>query len=223
MGVLVTLLAAFMAVGPAAPPDLFSDLFKRSPIAQRTLRSMRADFIETSTSSLLSAPLVARGTLVAAPPGRLAMTYTSPDPKTLVVNMERLVVTWPQRNQREELNIARTQERVRKYFADANPDQLRKSFDVRVSESPELGGTYLVDMTPTRKQIRSGLQHLQVWVDRNEVLPRQLKMTFPGGDTKTIRIDNLEQNVPVSDSMFADPGPRTPDPGPRTPDPDSLR
>jgi outer membrane lipoprotein-sorting protein len=201
MGVLLAWLAAFVAVEPAAPADLFTELFKRSPIAQRTLHSLRADFVETSTSSLLTAPLVARGTLVAAPPGRLAMTYTSPEPKTLVVNMERLVVTWPQRNQREELNIARTQERIRKYFADANPDQLRKSFEIRVRESGELGGTYLVDMKPTRKQIRNGLEHLQVWVDR-EVLPRQLKMTFPGGDTKTIRIDNLEPNVAINDSIF---------------------
>jgi outer membrane lipoprotein-sorting protein len=202
MGILASLLAALVAAGPAATPDLFTELFKRSPIAQRTLHSVRARFVETTTSSLLAAPLVARGTLVAAPPGRLAMTYTSPEPKTLIVNTERLIVAWPQRNQREELNIARTQERVKKYFADANPDQLRKNFDVRVSESPDLGGTYLIDMTPTRKQISRGLQQLQVWVDREQVQPRQLKMIFPGGDTKTIRLEDLEPNVPITDAMF---------------------
>jgi outer membrane lipoprotein-sorting protein len=202
MGILASLLAALVAAGPATTPYLFTELFKRSPIAQRTLHSVRARFVETTTSSLLAAPLVARGTLVAAPPGRLAMTYTSPEPKTLIVNTERLIVAWPQRNQREELNIARTQARVKKYFADANPDQLRKNFDVRVSESPDLGGTYLVDMTPTRKQISRGLQHLQVWVDREQVQPRQLKMVFPGGDTKTIRLEDLEPNVPITDAMF---------------------
>ena len=202
MGILASLLAALVAAAPATSPDLFSELFKRSPIAQRTLHSMRAHFVETTTSSLLAAPIVARGTLVAAPPGRLAMTYTSPEPKTLVVNSERLVVTWPQRSQREELNIARTQERVKKYFADASPDQLKKNFDVRVTESAEFGGTYLVDMTPTRKQISRGLQQLQVWVDREHVQPRQLKMIFPGGDTKTIRLDDLEPNVPITDAMF---------------------
>jgi outer membrane lipoprotein-sorting protein len=205
MGVVAAVMAALALAGQAAAPDLFADLFKRSPIAQRTLHSLRANFIETTTSSLLAAPIVARGTLVAAPPGRLVMTYTSPEPKTLIVNLEKLVITWPQRNQREEMNIARTQERVKKYFADANPDQLRKNFEVRVTPSSELGGTYLVDMTPTRKQIRQGLQQLQVWVSRDQVQPRQLKMIFPGGDSKTIRIDDLEPNVPITDAMFAAP------------------
>lgn len=206
MAALLVLVAALLSGNqPREPADLFADLFARSPVHDGRLTSLRASFVETTTSTLLVAPIVARGTLVAAPPGRLAMTYTSPEPKRLVVNANRLVITWPGTARREELNIARTQQRVQRYFAQASAGELRKHFDVRVAAASDLDATYLVTMTPRRKQIRQGVERLDIWVDRDAVLLRQMRMTFPGGDSKVIRLDDIEQNVRVSDDLFEAP------------------
>ena len=43
---------------------------------------------------------------------------------------------------------------------------------------------------------------LELWIDRESLLLVQLQMTFPGGDRKTIRLDEVTVNVPVTDEMF---------------------
>jgi outer membrane lipoprotein-sorting protein len=59
-----------------------------------------------------------------------------------------------------------------------------------------------VDLRPKRKQIKDGLERLEIWIDRESLLLVQLQMTFPGGDRKTIRLDDVTVNVPVTDEMF---------------------
>jgi outer membrane lipoprotein-sorting protein len=57
-------------------------------------------------------------------------------------------------------------------------------------------------MVPKRKQIRQGLERLELWIDRNTLLLNQMAMSFPGGDKKTIRLDDVELNVPIAADTF---------------------
>ncbi len=57
-------------------------------------------------------------------------------------------------------------------------------------------------MRPKRKQIKEGLERLELWIARESLLLVQMRLTFPGGDSKTIRLDDPELNVPVSDDTF---------------------
>jgi hypothetical protein len=40
-------------------------------------------------------------------------------------------------------------------------------------------------MLPKRKQIREGLDRLQLWIDRQRLLLVRMQMDFAGGDRKT--------------------------------------
>ena len=53
-----------------------------------------------------------------------------------------------------------------------------------------------------RKQIKNGLELLQLWIDRNTLLLTQMSMQFPGGDVKVIRLDDMAVNVPVTEASF---------------------
>src|SRR5581483_9129444 len=69
LAIAVTVAAAVAAVVDAAPKgDLFDEIYQRSLPMASTLKSIRARFTETTTSSLLAKPLVAEGTLVAVRP-----------------------------------------------------------------------------------------------------------------------------------------------------------
>lgn len=208
---MITILLLFAAALPiagaqsATAADLFESLHERSQARQATTRSLGARFTETTVSSLLTEPVVARGTIVAARPGRLIMKYASPDQRTVVVNGDRLVVSWPERHQREDLNIAETQQRIEKYFASASVKDLRGFFDIVAGPDPSVANTYRIDMTPRRKPIKQGLDRLEIWVDQDTVLMTRMRLTFPGGDTKTIQLDDVRTNVPAGDELFAVP------------------
>ena len=194
---------ALLALSPLlAAPDLFTEIYTRGMVKQRTMKSLRARFTETTTSSLLVKPIVAHGTVVAAAPARMVMTYTDPEAKTLTMDGRTLTVSWPARQERQQINITDIQKRIDHYFTRASVDELRSMFDVTAGPDARLRHADLIDMRPKRKQIREGLERLELWIDRDTDLLVQMRMTFPGGDQKTIALDDLTLNVPVTDDMF---------------------
>jgi outer membrane lipoprotein-sorting protein len=196
-------LAASAAVGlSAAERDHFDDLFARTLARRQSIHSIRAAFTETTTSSLLQKPIVSHGIVIAAPPARVIMTYTDPERRTVLIDGATLLVVWPDRKQREQIDIAQVQKRIDKYFTQANVSQLRSMFDIGAEVDPTVPGADWVDMRPRRKRIREGLERLELWIDRESLLLRQIRMTFPSGDTKTTALDGVTVNVPVTDATF---------------------
>jgi outer membrane lipoprotein-sorting protein len=130
------------------------------------------------------------------------MTYTDPERRTLALDGRSLVIVWPDRHERETIDISQMQKRIDRYFTQANPEQLRSMFDIRAEPDAAMGGADLIDMRPKRKQIKQGLERLALWIDRERSLLVQMQMTFPGGDKKTIALDNIALNVPIGDDTF---------------------
>jgi outer membrane lipoprotein carrier protein len=195
---------AFGLAASAAPaaPDLFDEIFARGRPLQEKLQTVRARFTETTVSSLLTKPTVSRGTLIAAKPPRVRLDYTSPERKTLVLNGNRLSIWWPDRREGEALDITETMKKVNQYFAGADPKQLRRMFTVSAVEDEEVPGSYRIDMVPRRKQIGQGLEQLQLWLDRRTLMLVQMKMSFPGGDSDTMRLEDAEIDVPLGPKAF---------------------
>lgn len=195
---------AFLLAGVASPaaPDLFDEIFARGRPLQEKLQNIRGRFTETTVSSLLARPTVSKGTILAAKPPRLLLRYTSPEPKIIAMTGNRLVIVWPDRAESETIDITETMKRVNQYFTNADPGQLRRMFTVRAFPDNEVANTYQLDMVPKRKQIRQGLERLQLWLQRDTLLVVQMKMSFPGGDSDTIRIEDAEINVPLDPRAF---------------------
>jgi outer membrane lipoprotein-sorting protein len=185
-----------------ATTDLFSQIYKRGVVKQRSLQSIRARFTETTVSSLLVKPIVAHGTIVAASPARVRMTYTDPEPKTIAMDGQSLTVVWSDRDERERIDITAIQKRIDQYFTHASIDDLRGMFDITAEPDHAIGHADRVDMKPKRKQIKQGLERLELWVDRDSEMLVQMRLTFPGGDQKTITLEDIAINVPVGDDTF---------------------
>lgn len=191
-----------VASAPAQQPaDLLDDLFARGRAAQAATKTISASFIETSVSSLLRNPLVATGSLIAAMPIRVVMSYETPTVKTVALDDKHLVIAWPSGRNPEELDIADTQRRVQKYFTDASVKQLRDLFTITLSSDPK-DGAYKLDMVPRRKPISEGIDRLRLWIDRDRLLLTKMILDFPGGDSKTLELRDIKTNVPVDEAAF---------------------
>lgn len=202
LALLSSCLVASSAAQTRNAPDRFAQLFERASARRDSLRSIRARFTETTVSTLLEKPIVARGTILATPPARVLMTYTEPERKTVSLDGKALIVWWPDRNEREKIDIAQTQKRIDEYFTQASLDQLRSMFDVTAEADTGMRDAEYVDMRPKRKQIKAGLERLELWINRESLLPVQMRMSFPGGDAKTVKLDDIDINVPVTSASF---------------------
>jgi outer membrane lipoprotein-sorting protein len=199
----VSILLLFVVVAglAAAPADFFDELHPRIAAAEAKRQTVRTRFTETTTSSLLAKPVVSHGTLFGAKPNRIVITYTAPERKKIVLDGTRLVVVRPDRNEIDRIDITEIMKKVDHYFANASPAQLRRAFTVRAFPDPDLPGSYQMDLVPKRKQIKQGLEHLQIWVSSDYMLS-QLEITFAGGDSTVFKLEGVELNAPIPPHAF---------------------
>lgn len=200
-----TFLAA--APGAATAPDLFDEIYARGRGIQTSLKTVTATFTETTTSSLLSRPLVARGTLAVERPSRIVLRYSTPEARTLLIDQDKMTLAWPSRGVRQQTDVAAALRRIDKYFVDKSPAELRRNFDIKAEDAADRPGTWRVTMVPRRKQIAEGMTQLDLWIDRASLLLSAMKMTFPNADTKLMAFENVVVNSPVDRSLFQLPDP----------------
>lgn len=205
--VAASLLAVALSSATApAQSDPLAELFARGRARQAAMRSVSASFVETTISSLVVDPIVGRGTVIAAVnPLRVVMRYSAPVARTVWLDDQTLVVARPDRPGVEELRIAEVQRRIQKYFADASLEQLRSSFDVTMTTEPGPPARARLDLVPRRRQIKEGLQRLQLWVDPVELLMTSMRMDFPGGDRQTLVFSDVVVNPALPPDAFARP------------------
>jgi outer membrane lipoprotein-sorting protein len=198
---LACLLCLAAAARPAGRADLFDELYARGQQRNGALRTFTASFTERTTSSLLTRPLSARGTVAVERPSRIALRYTDPEVRAVIIDGDRMTLWWPGRSVRQTKDIGAAQTRVRKYFVESSPRGLRSHFDIRAAEAADRPG-YLVTLAPKRAQIREGLTLLDLWIDPATLLLSGMRMTFPNGDTKVMTFTDVEPNAALDPAAF---------------------
>jgi outer membrane lipoprotein-sorting protein len=203
--VLASALLAAALAGVAATParDLFDDIYDRGRAVDASWKTLTARFTEQSTSSLLTRPLVATGTLAVARPDRVVLEYLEPDRRTVLIDRGTLRVVWPARGLSTERDISASQARVQKYFVDKTPQQLRRHFTIGASRAPDRAGHWHMSLTPTEKRIREGVAGIDLWVDQQTMLLTAMAMTFANGDRKLMEFSDIRLDPDLPAETFA--------------------
>jgi outer membrane lipoprotein carrier protein len=196
--------AAQETARPIAPRrDSFDDLYLRGQRANAAVKTLTAHFTEVSTSSLLTRELVSHGRLAVERPGRVVLRYSQPAGRLVLIDGNRMTMSWPSHNVRQTTDIGTAQGRVQKYFVNGTAAELRGQFDIEEHEGSDRPGTYHVAMVPKRKQIRESLARLDLWVMRSTLLLDAMRMTFANGDTKMMSFDEVVPNAALEPGTFS--------------------
>jgi outer membrane lipoprotein-sorting protein len=187
----------------SAARESFDSLYERGHQTADGIKTLTARFTETTTSSLLTRPLIAHGTLAVERPSRVALRFTDPERRVIVIDDDRMTMLWPSRQLRQVSNVASSQNRIRKYLASDSAAELRRQFDIALHDSSDRPGSYAVTLTPKPKRIRDTLTRLDLWVDRTAFLLSAIRMTFANGDTKTMEFEDVEPNRPLDAATFS--------------------
>ena len=197
------------AAASVASKPSFDELYRRGQKANAGITRLTARFTETTSSSLLVAdrPVVARGSLYVqrGTPSRVALHYTEPDARTVLIDGNRMITSWPSRNIRTSSDISRAQRDVEKYFTANDAGDLRRLFTIDLHDTSARPGTHEVSMVPRRKQISETLTRLELWVQEGSGLLQAMRMTFSNGDTKLMEFENVTPNAAIDPSVFAAP------------------
>jgi len=201
LSLILTMLVQLAAQG--TPETSFDAIYRRGLQLNAELKTLTAGFTETTTSEMLTRPLLATGTIAVERPSRVVLHYQEPEQRDVLIDGDRLTVSWPARHIHEVTNIAATNRRIQRYFIDASPDRLRDNFTIAIRPGGDRRHTFQLTMVPKRKQIREGLASLDLWIDDASLLLAAMKMTFPNGDTKLMVLDKVVTNQPIDPSVFS--------------------
>ena len=188
---------------PAGDDSFDAAVLVADPEINATFKTLTARFTETTTSSMLTRPLVASGVVAVERPSRVVLHYQQPELRDVLIDGDRLTVSWPGRHIRDVTNIAGREPAHSEVFRRQHARRCCvESFDI-VSERPDdRPRTYRLTMVPRRKQIREGLSRLELWLDQTSLLLAAMRMTFPNGDTKLMVLEDVVLNVPVDPGVF---------------------
>ena len=200
----VTASRARQASGAPLDPPVrsFDQLYEEGQRRNAAMKTLTARFTETTTSSLLVRPLIARGIVLVERPARVALRYSQPDDRVIVIDDRTLTSSWPTTR---TLNIATVMNRVQKQFIDGSAADLRREFEIDDRQTLATPDVYHVSMTPKRRQIREALTQLDLWVNRDSLLLSRMRMTFASGDTKTMTFEDVVTNAPLPPGAFERP------------------
>jgi len=185
-----------------AAADLFDEIYARGRPIDATLKTLTAQFSETTESPLLIQPLVSQGTIAVVRPLRVAMQYSAPDRRSVIIDRGRLRIVWPSRGIDRTMPIGSTEKRIQQYFVGTSPSQLRSHFDIAARVASDRPGTWFVAMTPKRKQIAAGVSQLDLWIGTDTVLLAAMRMVFPSGETTLLEFSKVHLNPAIADSAF---------------------
>jgi outer membrane lipoprotein-sorting protein len=185
------------------PGDVFDELYTRGRKINDAMTTLTARFTETTISSLLTKPLVATGRVAVERPARVILRYSAPDVRTVLIDGNKMTMSWPSRNLKQTSDIGTAQGRVQKYFINGTAEDLRREFDIEDHAASERPNTYYVTMIPKRKQIKQNLVRLDLWIDKTSLLLDTMKMTFANGDAKTMAFEDVTPNAVLEPGTFA--------------------
>jgi outer membrane lipoprotein-sorting protein len=180
----------------------FDDVYERGQRANAAIKTLTATFTETTTSTLLTRPLVSHGTVAVERPMRVVLHYTDPEARVVLIDGKRMTMSWPGRNIKQITDIGAAEGRVQKYFVNGDAADLRRQFEIHEDEANERAGTYQITLVPKRKQIREALAKLELWVDRTSLLLSSMRMRFANGDTKTMTFADVVPNAVIDPGAF---------------------
>lgn len=205
-----TALALLAVAGPMTAQQVSGDsVLDRAVAAFQGVNTLRADFVQRIRDPMLGTDDTSRGEFLQQRPNKVAMRWRDPAGDMLVVDGQTLWVYLPSSTPGQ---VVRSDVQGR---PGQSPDLVaeflerpRERFTISFVRS-EAVGTRMADVLQfVPKQPGGPYRRVQIWVDRQDALPRQVEIHEVSGAVRRITFDRLRANPAIPAAMFTFTPPR---------------
>lgn len=169
---------------------------------QRSVRSLKADFVQRKRSELLLADLESSGVFIFRAPDKVRWDYRQPDLMVVVFADDTLTTFHPDQARAEQVKVSDSQRRFVRVLAGTQPlDDLIVHFSVTLAD-PGPGKPYRLTLRPVDKVIKKRLASVLLEVDRRLYLPVVVEYNEADGDSTRYEFRNLVLNPELGDASF---------------------
>lgn len=169
---------------------------------QRSVRSLRAEFTQRKSSTLLLEPVESKGEFTFRAPDTVRWDYAAPESMVVLLADNRLTTFFPDRQRAEAVKLSGRHRRFVAVLAGTQPlDDLAENFSMTLADA---GGDapYRLTLVPSQSVIRKKLSSVVLEVDRTLLLPVVVEYNESDGDTTRYEFRRLELNPVLDDGHF---------------------
>jgi outer membrane lipoprotein-sorting protein len=194
------LLLALPLAGQAPPP--LREVVERFDGAQAQAQTLQCPFTLTLRRALLKTPSVTRGTLSLQGSDFAHFAFQPPEDLILHLTPKALISYSPEAKEGEMMKIGFIKNSDRKFLGLGQKlSYLSDYFQIALGEGRDLPNTWFLALTPRTLSLRKRLQALNLWVDRETWLPRQVQWVERSGDSWLLDLGPLRINQPLPASV----------------------
>lgn len=187
-----------------SPSEELNGILERFDRVQLSIRTLSAEFVETTRSPLLKEPIEARGRFYLTKPDSVAWEYTTPESMRFVLANTEYVGVFPERKKAERRDLHRWSERIFRFFGvGQGSEELRKFYEISLGDpGPEMVGHHLLLLEPKKRRVRKNVEEVRLWVDATSLLPTRIDYSGADGNLRSIRFRDLRKNPDLSASLY---------------------
>jgi outer membrane lipoprotein-sorting protein len=195
---LLALLLALPASAAQATPPPLREAVERFDAAQAQVQTLQAPFTLTLRRALLKTPSITKGTLYLQGSDFVHFAFQPPEDLILHLTPKALISYSPEAKEGELMKIGLIRNADRKFLGLGQKlSYLSEYFQVRLEEARDLPGAWFLAMTPRTLAMRKRMQALNLWVDKETWLPRQVQWIERSGDSWLLELGALRTNQPL--------------------------
>jgi outer membrane lipoprotein-sorting protein len=204
--ILVTTLTLTSPQGRAGIQLTAAEVLEQLQSKAKTLKSLKGSFEQRKYSRLLVRPIDSKGELFWQPPGRFRWQVIQPDPLTLVVNEDQVLLLYPDL---EKATLYRGPTGVdllgRIMGATDDPQSFQRQYAIKIRLVARAGGSSWIQMNMEPKTTTHSryFQRLEVKIDPETWLPNEIAILEGNGDWSLIYLSNLIENANLSHGLFS--------------------
>jgi outer membrane lipoprotein carrier protein len=169
---------------------------------QRSLVSLRAEFVQFKRSDLLLEPVTSTGQFLYLAPDRVRWDYVQPDAMVVLFTDDNVTTYHPRQRLAERVKVSRRDRRFLRALAGTLPlDDLTDYFRIRL-EDPGAPEAYRLRLQPHERALQKRVESLKVEVDRQLLLPVVVEFNETDGDSTRYEFHDLELDPEIEPSRF---------------------
>lgn len=197
------LLIGLVSAHGAAPAQL-SEILARFDQEQERIRTLSAEFTETTRSTLLKDTIVAKGRFYMTKPDSVRWEYTSPEEMRFVIAEQRYTGYFPQQKRAESRDIHRWSEQLFRFLGLGQTSaELGRFYEISLEQQPEAATkSYVLALDPRKKRVRKRMEGVLLWIDGTTYLPVKVRYSSSNGTIREIQFDNLQRNPELSAGLY---------------------
>jgi len=193
---------------PAAPPtaanESLDQVLLRFDRVQGQIRTLSAEFVQTTRSPLLKDVIVSRGRFYLTKPDSVLWEYTDPEPMRFVVAEGRYTGYFPERKKAERRDIKRWSEQLFRFLGvGQGSKELGRFYEISLGESSAAEkGAYLLVLSPRKRRVRKNVDEVRLAVDATTLLPVRIAYVGKDGNEREIRFVNTRLNPDLATGLY---------------------